>query len=254
MVREHFLGGLPVEQIVSAFSASPGNEITSGKFASAESSAQLVANAFGFFLNKPQTLPRLPGCRSVANWPPISVRLEAEVRFPWAGGRHPWLDVLVETSDALIGIESKRFEPFRNRKASRWSKAYWRDWGIGMEPYSRLRDELHTGRFAPERLDPDQLVKHAFGLRTEARRKDKRKRPVLIYLYHEPKQWPDGRSMDESSIVTHRSELQAFARKVKSAEVVFRACTYRDLVESWMSCEDVAVNRHALALRDRFQL
>lgn len=128
-MREHLLENLPVEQILAAFDASPGNEIASGKFASPESSAALVANAFGYFLNAPGSLPTLPGVQS-CGWPVTTVELEREVRFPWAGGRHPWLDVLVETRDTLIGIESKRFEPFRGHKETSWSAAYWCDWGL----------------------------------------------------------------------------------------------------------------------------
>ena len=173
--KDLFLPGLPEDQIRAAYAAAPGNEIESGKFiANAESSAALVANAFGFFLNTPRALPPLPGCASL-DWPATSVRLEAEVRFPWARGRHPWLDVLVETTEELVGIESKRFEPFRGRKKTSWSEAYWRDWGIDMEPYARLRDELHAGRFVCDRLDAGQLVKHAFGLSTAARRAPNRR-------------------------------------------------------------------------------
>jgi hypothetical protein len=46
------LPGLPVELIRACYAAAPGNEIESGKFASSESSAALVANAFGFFLDR----------------------------------------------------------------------------------------------------------------------------------------------------------------------------------------------------------
>lgn len=45
------------------------------------------------------------------------------MRFPWAGGRHPWLDAAVETERYLIGVESKRFEPFRDAKSVRLSDA-----------------------------------------------------------------------------------------------------------------------------------
>lgn len=46
-------------------------------------------------------------------WPPVSVTLEASVRFPWAGGRDPRLDVLIEAGTSFIGIASKPYEPFR---------------------------------------------------------------------------------------------------------------------------------------------
>lgn len=47
-MRDRFLPGVPTEQITEIYNAAPGNEITSGKFDSAESSAALVTNAFVF--------------------------------------------------------------------------------------------------------------------------------------------------------------------------------------------------------------
>ena len=107
-----FLPGVPGPQVEAAYRAAPGDEIEAGKFDHPESSARLVANAFGFFLDRPEDLPPLPGCER-ERWPATSVALEQTVRFPWSGGRHPVLDVLVTTPAALIGIESKRFEPLR---------------------------------------------------------------------------------------------------------------------------------------------
>lgn len=123
------LPGLPTERIRAAYSRAGGNEIGSGKFMSPESSAALAANAFGLFLGEPQRLPLLPGTAD-DGWPALDVQLEAEVRFPWSGGRHPCLDVLIETRTALIGIESKRYEPFRGKPMPAFSDAYSRPvWG-----------------------------------------------------------------------------------------------------------------------------
>jgi hypothetical protein len=105
-LQEGFLPGLPVDLIRAQFDAAPGNEIGSGKFLSPESSSALAANSFGFSLDKPAELPPLP-IGDDHEWRPVSVRLEAENRFPWAGGRHPWLDILVELSTAIVGIESE---------------------------------------------------------------------------------------------------------------------------------------------------
>ena len=102
-----FLPCIPSEQVETAYRNAKGNEISSGKFDSPESSANLVANVFGFFLNSAIDLPPLPGCAD-EEWPAISVALEQTVRLPWRGGRHPVLDVLVTTPSALIGIECKR--------------------------------------------------------------------------------------------------------------------------------------------------
>ena len=57
MEDDLFLPGLPVGIIRTAYLDAPGNEIESGKFASPESSAALVANAFGLFLDDPAALP-----------------------------------------------------------------------------------------------------------------------------------------------------------------------------------------------------
>ncbi len=47
-------------------------------------------------------------------------------------------------------------------------------------------------------LDLVQLIKHAFGLRTEAQ--PKTKSPVFVYLYAEPDVLPDGRVISVSSL------------------------------------------------------
>ena len=145
MINDLFLPGLPVELIQAAYLNAPGNEIASGKFASPESSAALVANAFGFFLMDPTTLPALPGT-SDCGWPATSIVLESIVRFPWAGGRHPCLDVLIATRDALIGVESKRYEPFRTKAEAEMSEAYWRPvWGDEMNGYQHCRNSMRDG-------------------------------------------------------------------------------------------------------------
>ena len=108
-MADRFLPGVPGPQVEEMYDAAPGNEIESGNFDSPESSARLSANAFGFFLNRPEDLPPLRGCQG-EEWPATSLALERTVRFPWRGGRHPVLDVLVATPSSLIGIESKRFE------------------------------------------------------------------------------------------------------------------------------------------------
>jgi hypothetical protein len=59
-IAEYLLAGLPVEVIRACYAAAPGNDIESRNFASPESSAALVANAFGFFLIVPQNCRHSP--------------------------------------------------------------------------------------------------------------------------------------------------------------------------------------------------
>jgi hypothetical protein len=256
MDDDFFLPGLPVESIRAAYIAAPGNEIASGKFTSLESSAALVANAFGLFLENPASIPSLPGT-SDCGWPAETVKLEAVVRLPWSGGHHPCLDVLIATRACLIGIESKRYEPFRLKKRGEFSDAYWRDvWGERMAGYQRCRDCLHDDPDAFAKLDATQLVKHAFGLRTAINKVPawQGKQPILYYLFAEPAQWPDGRTVPPEDRRQHRAEIKEFADMVAGNEVSFRTCTYSELLTGWEEPSDEKLRTHALAVTERFLL
>lgn len=256
MLTRALLPGLPVDLIRACYAAAPGNEIASGKFASPESSAALAANTFGPFLTRPGDLSPPPGGEAWG-WPASSVCLEAVVRFPWTGGHHPCLDALIETPTTLIGVESKRYEPFRAKQEIPWSDAYWRPvWGDAMAAYERARDRLRDDGGALKRLDAAQLVKHAFGLRTAVHRDTRYlgKRPVLLYLHSEPKRWPDGRPIPRANIEAHRVEVQAFADAVADNEVVFHACSYGELLSAWRDAPSDAVRGHAAAIAARFGL
>ncbi len=250
-----FLPGVPGAQIESILNAAPGNEIAAGKFDSPESSAALAVNALGFFLRRASELPPLPGCADEI-WPARSLFLEAELRFPWRGGRHPVLDCLVETPSALIGIESKRFEPFRTRRPPSLSDAYWRPvWGDRMGGYERIRDGLrdHPDRFA--HLDAAQLFKHAFALRTDVDRREQRRtlRPILFYLYAEPEVWPaSGEAVDERAKARHREEIETFGAVVADDEVSFVPCPWRRLLDAWANQPDERIRAHARTLAARF--
>jgi hypothetical protein len=87
----------------------------------------------------------------------------------------------------LVGVESKRYEPFRTKAEAEMSDAYWRPvWGDEMKGYQRCRDSTRVAGRQFARLDVGQLVKHAFGLRTAVQNIWKRKSPVLFYLCAEP--------------------------------------------------------------------
>jgi hypothetical protein len=245
-VSSPFLPGVPADLVRAALTAAGGNEINSGKLDSTESSAALAVNAFGWFLARPADLPPFPSLSDL-DWPALRVDVERQMRFPWRGGRHPWLDAAVETSTHLIGIESKRFEPFRDAKIASLSAAYDRDvWGDGMQPFTRMRDALRRGEIAFTHLDAAQLVKHAFGLITEARRIGKT--PVLLYLYAEPAM-RSARVIPSDMLVRHRDEIARFATAIEAAAVRFSACTYRDWLAEWAG----DAKHHADALMTRFQ-
>jgi len=242
--RMEFLPGVPPDLCLAALSAAPGNELESGKFLSPQSSSALAVNCFGWFLERPEQLPALPGLG--VTWPPIAIRLEAEMRFPWPGGKHPWLDAAIETEDVLIGVESKRFEPFRDKKVAKFAETYDRPvWGGAMAPYRAMLDLLQKEPRRYRYLDAAQLIRHALGLATQSRRQGKQ--GLLFYLFAEPEML-DGRSIGSIHHDTHRDEIADFNEAVKGSEVAFRSASYFEWLETWPAeCSD-----HALALKRRF--
>lgn len=243
-----FLPGVNVDHVIQRLRAAGGKEIESGKLSSPESSAALAVNIFGWFIERPQLLPQLPGLCHVG----VTTMVEVEycARFPWSGGRHPWLDAVAETSTHFIGIESKRFEPYRDRKTVSLSSAYDRPvWGDEMEPFERIRDRLRTGDLKFEYLDAAQLVKHAFGLVTDAGRRARR--PVLYYLYAEPKQC-GGKALAPSVFAAHRQEVAQFAAHAQGAEVEFASASYREWLSNWAKYGS-DVSCHARAIAAAFQ-
>ncbi|PZP09152.1 MAG: hypothetical protein DI607_12605, partial [Sphingomonas hengshuiensis] len=154
MIRtSKFLPGVPEDRILSLLASAGGNELESGKLDSPESSAALAVNAFGWFLDRPADLPPFPPLADI-DWPATRVDVERQMRFPWGGGRHPWLDAAVETAAHIVAVESKRFEPYRDTKIVSLSEAYDRDvWGVRMAPFTAMRDALRSGSTRFEYLD-----------------------------------------------------------------------------------------------------
>ena len=246
MIDPSFLPGVPAEAVLAALRRAPGNELASGKFDSPESSAALVANAFGWFLGRPRAPPPLPG---VPMGHPEEVEIEAEMRFPWSGGRHPWMDAAITTATTLVGVESKRYEPYRPGKASSFSEAYdSRDWGKGMARFTAMRKALVEGRQAYRSLDAVQLVKHAYGLKTQSVKRARG--AVLVYLYAEPAEWASGKPVSPDAIARHRAEVADFARAVRGDDVTFVTLRWSDLLSQWS--REPALFAHAPALRGWF--
>lgn len=229
MTLPGFLPGVPAEHVLNRLATAGGKEVESGKFASPESSAALAVNCFGWFIERLESFPPLPG---MDNSDPVEmVDVEFTARFPWSGGRHPWLDAVVQTQVSLIGIESKRFEPFRDQKSVSLSSAYDRPvWGDNMRRYEQMRDRLRSGAVTFRHLDAVQLVKHAFGLVTEARRRGRR--PVLFYIYAEPTSRA-GKAIPSEHILRHRKEITEFAEAVRGDDVAFHFSSYRDWISTW---------------------
>jgi hypothetical protein len=241
-----FLPDVPVDALLAALLAAPGNEVKTGKFDSPESSSALAINAFGWFLNRPDLFPMLPGGMGQVR----EVRVEAEMRFPWDGGKHPFMDAVLVTDRYLIGVESKRYEPFRPLKTNKFGENFDRKaWGEKMEGYTRLRRTHANGARRFGCLDDAELVKDAYGLRTQAHQL--RLRPVLLYLYAEPTAWANGKPVDPAKIAAHRADVALFSESVAGDEVEFVPMDWGQMLAMWGRGK-MALADHAGRVAQRF--
>jgi hypothetical protein len=243
MSSPQFLPGVPDTYVLDRLKKAGGKEVESGKFLSPESSSALAVNCFGWFKERPEQLPSLKGLEAAGI--PELIDVEFCARFPWRGGRHPWLDAVVRTPTTIIGVESKRFEPFRDAKSVSLSVAYDRRvWGDNMKGYERMRDRLRSGEQSFEHLDATQLVKHAFGLWTEGGRR--KRAPVLFYLFAEPAA-RNGRAITQDELARHREEIARFAEAVAGDEVKFYSASYREWLKTWRGHNnDIATHGQAI--------
>jgi hypothetical protein len=106
-----------------------------------------------------------------------------------------------------------------------------------------MRDRLLADPAAFRHLDAAQLVKHGYGLVTEAKRRGKS--PVLLYLFAEP---TVGRNIPEKAFADHRTEIADFAAGVVGAKVCFYACSWRE----WLATFPFDQASHADRLIERF--
>lgn len=241
-----FLLDVPAETVLAALSRAPANEVASGKIDGPESAQALTANAFGRFLGQAALLPALP---AVPMGRPEQIDLSVEMRFPWRGGRHPYGDVAITTATSLVAVIARRYEPFRPAKANSFAEPYESgDWGAGMARFDALRTALTQGKLTYRHLDAVQLVKQAYGLRTQAHRRARG--AVLVYLHAEPATWANGKPVDPAAIARHAAEVEDFARRIKGDDVAFARLRWADLVAQWAAIPALAP--HATALQTRF--
>lgn len=232
-----FLPGVPAEAVLASLGRLPGND-----FESPDSSFALVANTFGWFLNRPRQLLPLPG---VPMGLPETVELGAELQLPMRGTRHPRLDVVIRTPTTLVGIASRRYQPFRPGKVAAFTEPFeGRDWGPGMARYGAMRLALMSGRQTYRHLDAVTLVKQAYALRTQSQKQARG--AVLVYLHAAPGTWANGKPVDQEAIARHHREIASFASAVKGDDVTFIPLRWSDLLADWSRAPALAP--HAAAV------
>ena len=236
--RDNLVPGVRLEDFEADVRSGAGAELK-GKFRAVHSSTALAVNVFGPFRRMIADLV-LPGVG------PFSC-LEFERRCPTGlRGTPPHLDVLLQGSQDVVGIESKLTEPLAKHRAS-------------FEPAYRenIRDERRESAWFAEMLrleqepepfywlDVAQLVKHAFGLA----RTFPHDPVTLFYIYWEPsgaEPFPE--------LVEHRSEIKAFSERVAGSRPRFRAISYPELWYCWSQAPPEWLEIHIENLLARYAL
>lgn len=218
-----------------------GNEMLY-KFRAVHSSAALTVNCFAPFRRRVKELP-LP-CGGAFK----SLRFERKCPTG-IFGRPPNIDVLLESSSEVVGIESKLTEHLVRRTPHRkkFSPAYQERFDgesklLGyVREMNRIRSSVDNYRW----LDASQLIKHAFGLAIAFPNRS----VTLLYLFWEPSNQDLGPVFE-----THREEVAAFGERVAGYSPKFVAMSYPELWQSWHDGERVPdwLLRHLGHLRNRY--
>lgn len=210
------------------------------KFHSAFSSCCLAVNVFGPWRLDPSGLA-IEGCSGFT-----SLRFEAQRPIFSSRATPPNLDVLLESDDEVLAIESKLTEYLTGNEKASFADRYG-------EVVADLAHESWAGVYRlllndPSRfsfLNADQLVKHYLGLK---RTQQNDARPVtLLYLYWEPP------NADTPAFLEHRRETREFAQLVEDPALSFRSLSYPELWTQWArDQDDERVGPHIVRLRERY--
>ena len=233
--RLNLVSGVTTEMIKTDYCSGSGQEWMA-KIRAIHSSAALAANAFGRWKNDPDKL-NLLGFSGFC-----SLKLEAKCRTG-LGGTPPNLDVLLQSPNVIIGIESKLLEPLTLTKPH-FSLSYSRArLPRCEEPWWNLLEQLR--HWPPSHFDAAQLVKHYLGLRKQF---PFGKKVVLLYLF-----WKPLNAANIAEYLRHAEEIEQFRNAIsEGGNVQFIAMDYLQLWESWS--EDSELSKHANLLKQRYSV
>ncbi|WP_109794947.1 PGN_0703 family putative restriction endonuclease [Minwuia thermotolerans] len=217
----NLLEGVRLEDFRQDFEQGDGNELE-GKFLAAHSSSAFAANCFGPFKTRPEEL-ELVGKGGFT-------KLGFERKCPTGlRGKSPNLDLVAQTDDQIIAVESKCTEYLTSHEA-RFADAY----------SEKILDDRRDGPWFAEmerlkqdprgyvHLDAAQLIKHAFGLAYTF----PGQKVMLLYLYWEPAN-PEA----DPAFARHQAEIEAFAERTSEGFPRFASLSYPALWKSWNNRE-----------------
>jgi len=235
-VRYNLVSGVTLDMIKHDYSQGSGQELDS-KMRAVHSSSALVANTFGRWKYAPANLEFLG--KSRFQTPELEVKCPTGLR-----GTSPNLDILLKSSDTVIGIESKLLEPLGTPKKPHFSESYSKDKLPQCE--EAWWDLLEEVRHWPSsRFDAAQIIKHYLGLRKQFTTGHK---VLLVYLFWKPL---NAESIAEYS--QHAEDIEKFRNKIPdNGKVEFIAMDYLELWETWSKGSGPVVASHANLLKQRY--
>jgi hypothetical protein len=231
--QANLVAGVTPEMIKGDYDHGSGQEWLF-KMRAIHSSAALAANTFGRWKSEPS---RLTFADSAGFAPPT---LEAQCPSGLRG-TPPNLDVLLESADTVIGIESKLLEPL-TPTAPKFTASYSRDRLPLCEDAWWFLLEL-VRQWPASHLDAAQLIKHYLGLRNQF---PNGKKVLLVYLF-----WKPLNATQFAEYAQHAEDLDKFQSAVKTAESVrFMSLDYQQLWDAWGKDKNMA--EHARNLKNRY--
>jgi hypothetical protein len=231
--EDNLVSGVTTDMIKADYDNGSGQEWLC-KIRAIHSSAALAANTFGRWKTEPS---RLTFAGSTGFAPP---KLEAQCPTGLRG-TPPNLDVLLESSEVVFGIESKLLEPLKPI-APKFSTGYAKSrLPLCEDVWWRLLE--HVRQSPASHLDAAQLIKHYLGLR---RKYPNGKKVSLVYLFWKPL---NAEKFDE--YLRHAEDVDRFRRAVEGSECVrFMALDYLQLWNEWE--KDKKLAEHARILKERY--
>lgn len=216
------------------FEKGDGNELKK-KIMAVHSSSALAANTFGPWKTDPAKLT-LQGRSSFG---PPALEWKAS---RWFNTHTPNLDVLLQSAQAVVGIESKLTEPL-GKKRPIISPSYLREnFPNCDDAWWNLLEEART--WPRSQFDVAQIIKHSLGLSNTFR--DSRQ-VHLIYLY-----WVPVNADDFPEYQRHAKDIEKAAACVKQSSLTFSYMTYTELWNQWLKNPDLV--KHAESLRERYEV
>jgi len=208
------------EKTLKDFKDGDGNELGGNgkpaKMCALHSSSALAVNVFDYWRDKNAD----PLAVAIGVSTPITIE-GFEKKYPTGlRGNAPNLDVVIQTADGKVAIESKFTEPYSKSKheITKFKEKYfannqklWHD--VGLPKCQQLASDIVNGETEFKMLDAQQLLKHILGLQKS---EDK---PHLLYLWY-------SELGEESDIL--RNEIAQFTKKIDD-HIGFRSLTYHEL-------------------------